>query len=525
MSRLRAHPFLMRWIVASGLLLCVMLLWDIATPNPSGPDESAQLIKSAAIVRGTLIGTPKPGASKSSGTVLVSVPATFDSIRSHAPCDYGSPDKPTGCGPALVGSSKLIRIETYEGRYPPLYYAITGLPTLVTSTPSVVYAMRAMGALVVAVLLGMAFAALITWGRSRLVLVALAAVVTPTALYLGGVVNPSGMEIAGATAFWTTTLILVFYEYEDPPMSLVVAASVAAVALCASRPLSTAFYAFVIVAVTLLRPARARRLLAARRTKVALGGTFGFALLSGIYVLAARAYEVEGFPIAKRSEIDYVFAVLGRTDRYLQQMVGAFGSPNFALPVPLLMIWWILCSGLIIAGLVLAVRRDALVFAGITLFLGFLFPFGIIFSHVKTDGIIWQGRYSLPMIVGLPLLGMALVAERYPTVGVGAARRLATLAVPALTVGWIGGFYWVLRRYTVGLSTLHLDAFAQFPGSWAPMIPAVVVFALLVVVNLAWSAWLYLQCCSPPPLGGEGGPVGAGAHRRGAARVPVASGA
>jgi hypothetical protein len=47
---------------------------------------------------------------------------------------------------------------TYVGRYPPLYYAIVGLPSLVWHTNTAVYMMRLLSGLLCALLLGLAIA-------------------------------------------------------------------------------------------------------------------------------------------------------------------------------------------------------------------------------------------------------------------------------------------------------------------------------------------------------------------------------
>lgn len=485
------HPFAWRWALGSFLLFAVTLMWSIASPVPSGPDEQAQLIKSAAVAHGTVVGTPHP-TRHAAGTVTVRVPALIHSASARADCDYDI-FRPAHCSAQLDTSGRMVTVTTYEGRYPPLYYFLTGLPTLVGHSAWVLHAMRAISALLVSLLFGMAFACAATWGRSNLLLISMAVTLTPAALYIGSVVNPSAMEVAGGVLLWAALTVLFLYQAEDPPWTLIAAAIVGAVALCASRPLSTGFFALIVATLVALRPATARALFALRRIKVALVASFGFAFISGLFVLYAKSYEVEQFPIKPRPTLDYVIAVVGHGNKVLRQVIGSFGAPNFVVPTPVLVVWFVAGFGLIFLGLMLARRRDALVLLAVFAVFGFVLPFAIAYSHVRSDGIIWQGRYSLPLIAGLPILGGVLLSERYPRGVAASRRRVGVFVLLGLVFGWVTGFYWVLRRYTVGLSYNTTNAFRHDPGYWSPVIPAIAVFVILLLATLAFAVWVYRE--------------------------------
>jgi hypothetical protein len=488
---LRRHPFAARFVVASTLLFAITLMWSLGSPVPSGPDEEAQLIKSAAIVRGTLIGTPEPGIS--AGTVLVTVPGTIANAQLQAHCGYKHVDIPV-CGVRIPSSSTLVVRSTYEGRYPPVYYALTGLPTLLSSGDWTLHAMRLMSALACSLLLGLAFAGVATYGRSGLLTLATAFVVTPTVLYISSVVNPSALEIAGAIAMWAALVVIVVHRADDPPLPLVVTATIGAMAMCASRPLSTLWYALIIASLALLRPKLCRSLLGVRRIRIGLAVSLAFAFLSGVYVLVAKSYKLEAFPLKNHPDTTFfVLSVLGHGPKVLRQAIGAFGAPNFSVPIPIQAIWIVGGFGVIAVACLVARRRDALVLLGSTLFLGFLLPFVIIFSHVKTDGVIWQGRYSLPFIAGLPMIAAVVIAERHPSASAAVLRRLSVVTIPLLTIGCVGSFYWYLRRFTVGLAMRRANAFKDYPGHWSPVVPAPLLFLVVIVASVAFGAWLFRQ--------------------------------
>jgi hypothetical protein len=488
---MHGHPFAARFLVAASLLFVITLMWSIASPVPSGPDEEAQLIKSGAIVRGTLIGTPEPGIS--AGTVKVRIPETIANAQNEARCDYGKVDRPA-CSALIQASPTLVVRATYEGRYPPIYYFLTGLPTLLSSRDWTLHAMRLMSALICSLLLGAAFACVATYGRSGLLTLATAMVVTPTVLYISAVVNPSALEIAGAIAMWAALVVIVMHRADDPPLAPVVIATVGAMAMSSSRPLSTLWYALILASVFLLRPAACRALCRLRRIRVALGVSLVFAFVSGVYVLVAKSYKLEAFPLRKSAGIDYdLLRTVGKGPLVLVEAIGDFGSPNFTVPLPIQAVWIVAGFGLITLACLVSPRRDARVLVGATLLLGFLTPFVIILTHVRTDGVIWQGRYSLPIITGLPLIAAVLIAEHHPVITASALRRLSVLAVPLLTFGTIGAFYWYLRRYTVGLGRNRSNAFRDIPGHWSPVAPPLLIFAVLVLASLAFGAWLLRQ--------------------------------
>lgn len=483
------RAFAVRWLVAAVLLTAVCVGWGLASPIPSGPDEPAQMVKMTAVVHGTLLGEPVPGRP---ATLRVEIPGKVLRLVRRGRCDYRV-GLPATCPRIHRRVRPTARTSTYVGRYPPLYYAFTGLPLLLASSYDALQASRALSGLLVGVTLGLALAVSATWGRSAARLLALGFVVTPTVLYLGGVVNPSASEVAGAILLWSALTVLAFDRPDEPPGAVVAAAVAGAVLLCASRSLSTLFFALIVAAMVAARPAAARRLWRHRRIRRAAVGTLAWAWLCGLWVLAAKSYKVEAFPLHGRGPVYDLEQIVGSTRRLLAGVIAGFGSPNFAAPDPVLLVWVGGAVALGAAVFLVASRSDRWRLAGLTLGLGFVVPFAIVFSHVRVDGLAWEGRYSLPLVAGLPLLAVEAVTGGRRRPGSAALARSATAVCATIAAGHVAAFYWLLRRYTVGLHGTDANAFATDGPHWTPLVGAPLLFGLVTACYLAWALWLRRQ--------------------------------
>ena len=149
--------------------------------------------------------------------------------------------------PGDTGST--VDTSTYVGTYQPVYYAAVGWPTLLFPPDSGVLVARIVSALIVAALLASALTTMATFGGAVSVAATMLAI-TPAFIYLMGVVNPSGIEIAASLALWSTLLAL----FSDPraPRRVVVRAAVAAVCLIAVRPLSPAIAVAIVASVVIV---------------------------------------------------------------------------------------------------------------------------------------------------------------------------------------------------------------------------------------------------------------------------------
>ncbi len=463
------------------VLSALLGLWGLATPLFAVPDEPAHVLKSAAVVRGQLTGPP--GAP-----TAVDVPPALESIRLQAGCFAFQPEVTADCAPGYTGPTEGPdrRAFTQAGRYPPGYYALVGLPTLVWTDLGVVHAVRGVSAALCAALLAAAVTAAASTG-SRLLVLGVGVAVTPMALFLSSGVNPSGTEIAAAVALWTAGLALVLSG--GPPAGPVLAtAGSAAVVLALSRPISP-FWVALIGLGLLLVAGRRRSLELVRRSSVRVW--LALLVLAGAaqagWVLGVGALELYGAAqdLTVRQRLEGSLAL---TDERLQQMVGWFGWLDTQAPVGVHITWAAAVLAVVLLGLRAARPARAALVA--LLVLGTVaVPVVLELGSANTVGFYWQGRYTLPLAVGVPLV--AAVAGRS---AVRVPQSLLAVVVAALAACHVLALVTALGRYTVGTG----NGWGLLDVVWSPPLPAVALAAGAVVAALAWSALLLLAPVAQP---------------------------
>ncbi len=476
-------------------------IWSAATPLLAAPDEPSQIIKAASVAHGVWTArcyiTPEkvPPGNCTQNAIYArgfeALPTFYDLII--APVGPGVTDSQTcfkskvdglGANPAACARSlnrppsKADIIggyakysSSYQARYPPLYYFVVGLPSHFGDSTIDLYLMRLFSAAFSAIFLAIALTAAVRYSRNRMLPVGLVGAVTPMVLFLAGVVNPSGLEVAAATAVWVTGGILVTEHLAAPPRGLVALLGGSAVVLESVRALSPLW--LVATVVFLVACAERHALLRALRRRSLVGTTGVVALFGAVAVwwtLAVHATDLYlggNVPVPRSvSTVSIFFTALGRNRFYFPDMVGIFGWFDTYSPAYTFIVWYVLVGALVVAAAVRSVRR-ALILGGLSLVVVVL-PAVIITSHAHTDGYTWSGRDILPLAVGLPVLGATMLG--LPGDGIGRViRRRITLGVIVLAAtAHFVAFYEALRRYAVGTHG-PIFGFITHP-SWHPAI-------------------------------------------------------
>jgi hypothetical protein len=451
------------WFV---VLFGLATLWSLASPLFSGPDEPDHVIRAETVVSGEVVGrqTDPPNG----GWRIVEAPDVFRISRQIVGCFAFEPNTPA-CGPAFAGSTERTGMITRAGAAPPLYYALVGPPVALSPTGDGVFLSRLLSNAIASALLAMAFA-LATSRGGAFTMLGLLIGVTPMVLFLNGVVNPSSLEIAAAALVWVAGLALV-----DPrtpagtvERTTLVSFVVAAVMLVLTRPLSPLWLGFIIGAVLLTSSVERIRELCAR-ADIWKGAalTVAATVASIVWLRVYRPLQGDNITPSGLSGLSAVRVSFERLGDMWRQIVGVFGWLDSPSPLLVVILWCAALVGLILAAF--ALGSPSLRFAlGVTLFVAVAVPPLIQSTQLDTSQPIWQGRYTLPLALGIPLVaGWAIDRSGHRVREV--LRLRAQWLVAALALGHVIAFTSALRRYTVGMSGP-----VWFFGHevWNPKVPA-----------------------------------------------------
>lgn len=478
------------WWAAFAAVWILCALWAFASPLVSAPDEDAHVIKAAALVSGQLRGRTETvrvvdayGPPRQDTWFLL--PSAYGGLRDQR-CYAFNPAITPACAPDLP-AGPAIETRTHVGAYPPLYYAAVGWPALFLDTAPAVYAMRLLSAAISAALVASAFVSIVRIAPAG-ALVGLILALPPMALYLFGTVNPSSFEIAGAVATWASAAALLLSS-APPTTREVLRAAAAIVLLAAARP-SGPVVAASILATVIAAFASPARLRALARSRVVRAGALVTALLvalCGAWMLLVdmplSGVGSPGMPLATR--LRYSAELLPfRTG----QLVGRFGWLDTPMPAALVWLWMVAVAMLLGLGLWRGTWRERAVLAALAVAV----PTSAVFVEallVPQVGLMWQGRYSLAVFAGVPIVAAVIAARTAPDPS--APRGIERAAMQSVVIGaaflHIIGFWVAMSRYTVGgLGWLSWIG----PRQWEPPGGAIALATLFAVVAAATASFL-----------------------------------
>ena len=141
-----------RWLATFLLLVAFASAWSLVTPPGGGPDESAHVVRAAALVDGQLTGDPYPEIG--GGARLVEAPASLDALNPGCFAFY--PGVSAECRPSYEGPDDEKEMVTNAGISPPVYYALVGLPLRLFPSLDGVYVARLVSGVIAAALVATA---------------------------------------------------------------------------------------------------------------------------------------------------------------------------------------------------------------------------------------------------------------------------------------------------------------------------------------------------------------------------------
>src|SRR5664280_1022353 len=178
-----------RFLLLVVAISLILVAWVFATPLMASPDEPSQVTQAAAVVRGQFDVRHQHSPIGPISSVLV--PTWVQHAFPLPNCYAFKPQHPAACHVVVGRSLRPVAVQTQFSNYPPLFFVWTGLPTLVASGTTALYAMRLAAALVNAALLALGIELLLRYHRRRLPVIGALVALTPMVYFLASVVNAS----------------------------------------------------------------------------------------------------------------------------------------------------------------------------------------------------------------------------------------------------------------------------------------------------------------------------------------------
>lgn len=461
--------------VVAALLATMALCWVLLIPPGAGPDEASHLVRAGAVARGV------SATNDSSITTLdlYLLPDTY--TLPDAGCHAFNSFQPVTCAEAPVSGGTDVLLASRGEAYPIWGHIGGGLASRLPGLRPVWWA-RLAGA---AIPIGIVAWSLAILGRRRpLGAASLLVGLTPMAWATFAAVNPSAMAIGGAVGLWTGLL----YGGRAPTAaaSWLTACGWAALALPRRDGLIWACITLVLVLLATDRTAiawwksqhaGARALIGAATAATVVWGIASDSRVSRLVALAplivvtaelarwawarwirtprARALAIAGGAIVSTFALvgvlrarpggwdtDLAVRVVGQTGENLIEAIGQLGWLDTPLPW-LAIVAWLFALGVLAARSLFNLSGPAIwaaILLGVTIATSWIFEL----FQGNTSGQYWQGRYSVPLIVGIPMLLAAGSANTQSERAV--ARLVSGVALIVVNVAaWSAG-----RRWGVG---------------------------------------------------------------------------
>lgn len=495
------------WWVTFVLLVALGGAWALASPPTGVPDERDHAINAAAVARGQLVGdalTPAqkaalaPGRGNKSAYRSVDVPEIYRDANTEC---FAFAENATAACFHFDGPDRIAKVITPVTWYPPAFYAFVGtVARPFDPGPDGLYVMRLASAVLMAALLASAVASLRRFATPRVRMLGFLTALTPMALFLGGSVNPSGIEIVAGLAVWASGVVLVREAVGARAVDGRVALRfvLAAAVLALSRQDAPFWLLLILGTLSVVAGIAGLRVLWQSRTlrfgAIAVGAC---TLATAVWVFSVGTFSSEHNVFLPRNLSDSATLrqSIGRSFTWYREMIGWFGWLDAPSPALTVVLWTLVLGGIVVLAVALGQPRWAMAAVAVVVA---TFALPIVLEFIQSQGVgagHWQGRYALPFAVGAPLLA-AVSLERDDIAARVSAGALPPLVAIALFVAQVGAIYQNLRRYAVGY-----DGKIWFlsDAPWSPplgSLPILLGFAVAFGL-LAW--WLLTLRPIPNP--------------------------
>jgi len=458
---IRANAYLLThrtvlWLVLAVLFFVAFASFALLIPLGSAADESAHYIYSAAVVRGHV------------AVLEVDLPGAIENIRQYT-CTAFQPELTAVCQTPFTGTGE-VSADTWVGLYNPVFYAWTGIGSVILPTENGLYLARFLSAIVTSSLLAWSVSLVVRTSRNSWPMVGVFILVTPMVVYLCSVLNPSAWEVVASMGVAVAGYNLLFRDihaargWGENHSLLLVSGCV----LLVSRGLSP-LIAFVIVMLLIIGAGWARVRSAFRsRAEIAVLASLtavGIACLAWVAVVGTNYIGVKK-PDSLIHGIEGISVFLRGAFNQVQQMFGVVGWLDLAPPSILVMSWLALVILFLGFSFVVVDRKNQFMIA-LAVAVAVFLP--AVLAGLQWGGEGWQGRYSLPFVVVAVVLAGQAAANSDVSGAVSAeGRRLVLRARRQFS--WVAAVAFVIFHVTMILVTAHRYMRGESAALTAPVL-------------------------------------------------------
>jgi Predicted membrane protein (DUF2142) len=158
--------------------------------------------------------------------------------------------------------------------------------------------------------------------------------------------------------------------------------------------------------------------------------------------------------------------------------------------------WLLLVVAVAVVALVVGTWRERLALLTVVA-ATIALPIGALVATTDTHSVGWQGRYSLPVAIGVPILAGWTIGRS--SLRTQLVTRLLTVAVAAFAgVALVVAHQRLMTRLVVGLPN-SLFANLRHGGNWNGPLNPVLLFTAAVVVSVAIVTWMLLVAFTRTP--------------------------
>lgn len=464
------------WLLAFVGFFLATAAWSTAAPYNGTPDEKDHVYRAYGVATGQVVLTPEKAVRDAGAFVDVPRGLLVED------CWQFRSDVSAACATEPGGDDTRVAVGSGAGRYFPLYYAVVGWPLALSPDWLGVMLARLVSAALCAVLLANALTDAMRWSRYRVLALGVLLGATPMVAHMGSAINPSGPELAAGIAFFAAACPLLYTPAARRDPTLLWHVGVAALGLASLRMAGPLFLFLAVVALLLpLRWAVLRDLWEWRGLRWWMVGVGSVGTASVIWTVTQKTADVGGHfvldgPPLATTQIAYLEAQRWRA--YLDEMVGVTSWLDTRLPEFVYVVWLSAVAAVVLAGFVLASRLGRLRIAALAL-AGVVVPFLMTLRYANEVGFITQGRYLMPLLVGVLILAMYHIAEH----GVSAdrARFMLRAAVIVLLPLHFVALAVTMVRWQHGLTApAGLRNLNPFSGDWHPPLGSAVPLLALI---------------------------------------------